>query len=423
VKAIDSTLLNSLRTNDPPLGVLKFFGAIEVFGLSARPMKRASGESLVLATKLIEKGDAIAKEWAADFNAVLNRWRAKPEAPYVLQLFRSAFPGLLRSLRSIKHQPWQEQFIRCLDSYVVSTRSTCFPIVGRHKFLTAIATQKTVANELGIRSERLGELLLQSQTSTTASRSTAMGRSRKYVDPTAVKQVADYLADRISITQAASHLEISSARVAKLISSKVLVRRNNWLSRDDVDRFRSSLSRLSQVSLAGEQSVTLGFALRNWVPVSATADFFQTIIEKRILIFIPQSPSNFSAWLVDGNTLRLWRSSLRQDIREFHSIPEAAIQLGYKQEVVYALVNHGLLRTSMQLLRKRSARCISQVELKKFQTTYVPLSTIAQSQRVVAKQSLEWARSQGMKLATGPLIDGSRQYFVKAKSVPPHMLP
>ena len=133
--SVQPSVLSSLRSGSPPLQVLRFFGAIEVYGLTARPVKRASHTSMAHTIKVLEAGDRVASALQYNSPAVFDRWRLMPEEASALQLFHAAFPGLARALNSLKNKEWQENLLYLLDAYVAGTRSTSFPSVGRNKFL------------------------------------------------------------------------------------------------------------------------------------------------------------------------------------------------------------------------------------------------------------------------------------------------
>jgi hypothetical protein len=394
-----------------------WFGAIDEFGLSEKPLKRASNSSVEIANKLLEKGAEIVRDWPTAFLAKLDLWRCKPDKGTGLQLFRSAFPGLLRRVARLESQLWRDRILAALDNYAVHSRLTAMPIIGRQTFLTRTDSQKAVASELGIRTERLQSILDQSRTAAFV-RSTANGRSRRYIDSAAVAQASAFLASQMSTKQAASYLGLSPPRIEQLIVGKTLLRRDGWLSRSELDAFCTKLlAAARELDTPVSKPVSLSYVLQNWVPVTMTSELFQAIGEGSIS-FRKGETSSVSSWIVEESSIRAWRASLPYLTSEYFSIPESAARLGLKQQVVYGLVNSKLLKTSVQFLRKRRARCITRVEIVNFQKAYVALSSLARRHKIQNKQSVSWAVAQGMKLVTGPSIDGSRQYFVRTESIP-----
>jgi hypothetical protein len=123
-------------------------------------------------------------------------------------------------------------------------------------------------------------------------------------------------------------------------------------------------------------------------------------------------------WTLDESSLLVWHQAKPVGRIKYLSISEAAIRLHLKEQVAYDLVNSGLLKTSVQMLRQRKARAVSTLEVDRFSKSYIPLTVLAARHGVSRKKSFMWSASQEMRLATGPLVDGSRQYFVHAASIP-----
>ena len=94
-------------------------------------------------------------------------------------------------------------------------------------------------------------------------------------------------------------------------------------------------------------------------------------------------------------------------------IPQAAVLLGLKQEVMYHLVRVGLLQTSDQLVGRRKCRVISQHEIRRFSIEVSPLSRLASLNGIDFRSAQRWARERRLELVSGPGIDGGRQFFVR----------
>ncbi|WP_232505815.1 hypothetical protein, partial [Burkholderia thailandensis] len=95
------------------------------------------------------------------------------------------------------------------------------------------------------------------------------------------------------------------------------------------------------------------------------------------------------------------------------SIVEAARRLGVKQEVMYHLINIGLVGTRTGKRRRRTARIVDADELKRFSGQFLPLSTVARAMGISARQAPSWAREHGIEIVTGPSVDGGRQYWIR----------
>lgn len=89
------------------------------------------------------------------------------------------------------------------------------------------------------------------------------------------------------------------------------------------------------------------------------------------------------------------------------SVDQAAKRLGLKQQVVYDLVRLGLLTTIQDHL---PGRRVTQASLDEFQATYISLAEYAKS----VKRAPRWLlQTLPMQPVSGPMIDGSRQYFFR----------
>ena len=92
------------------------------------------------------------------------------------------------------------------------------------------------------------------------------------------------------------------------------------------------------------------------------------------------------------------------------SIPEAAILLRLKQEVVYGLCNRGLIRTGTGgALRGRR---VSREEVERFEKEFfVPSRRFPDRQE--AGRALRRLLGAGVRPLTGPTVDGGRQYVFR----------
>lgn len=95
------------------------------------------------------------------------------------------------------------------------------------------------------------------------------------------------------------------------------------------------------------------------------------------------------------------------------TVPQCAVRLGLKQEVVYHLVRKGLIRTRRARSGRRQAQVVTLAMLHAFEDTYESLSCAAVRAGMDHRRGLQWARANGVALVTGPGVDGGRQYFVR----------
>lgn len=81
---------------DEKLSLLRFIGALDVYGLTGKPLKRASISSAHAESRLIEAGAVITSDGRRAIFALLDRIRAMPSANYAVQTMNEAFPRLTK---------------------------------------------------------------------------------------------------------------------------------------------------------------------------------------------------------------------------------------------------------------------------------------------------------------------------------------
>ena len=99
-----------------------------------------------------------------------------------------------------------------------------------------------------------------------------------------------------------------------------------------------------------------------------------------------------------------WRKNWRQQHGAPLSIPEAAIELGLKQEVVYHLIRRGLLDAK----HVSTGGKVDQQVIQDFREKYVALADLAREKRTSPRHLMSSITAHPV---SGPEVDGGRQYF------------
>lgn len=94
-----------------------------------------------------------------------------------------------------------------------------------------------------------------------------------------------------------------------------------------------------------------------------------------------------------------------------HTLPETAHRLGLKQQVLYHLVNVGLVASTQEQRGSRTIRMVEADERHRFSQTYISAAEIAMHLRTSPRSAVEEMRQQGITPITGPGVDGGRQWF------------
>lgn len=375
--------------------------------------------SMAKLVPLIEEGFRQTQYWPNTFLQTLQQLRRGTPQEQTLQLFRSAFPRILPLIKQLRNPDWEAGILFALREFVMRTAQTPYPITGRQSFLLARSTQKAVATRLGVRTETLAHLLATSSPGGHSSRMTAGGRVRRVIPVATVEALGQALQDRLTVREASQLAGIREERIAQLISSGHLTKCDGWLSRKEFALFVQTCSAngITPPALFSE-SLNLGEALRSWIPVARTGQFFEGLRTGAIRSSWVSSATSFTDVAIDVASLRAWRKEGTISHKQFYSIPQAAMLLGLKQEVVYDLVNQSFLNTEIRMLTQRRARTLSAEEIARFSQEYISLTELAASHGISSKISVAWAMQEGFQLATGPSVDGTRQYFLSRAKLP-----
>ena len=414
-KAMTSACLQALVVDRvAPLSVLIWLGALEKHGLIDKPMKKASRQSMADVVDLAERGATIVADWPGGFFWTLDACRVRGAGSDSLQLLNHSLPGLTRKVRKLSDPLWRGRILKELTAYAAASRSTHAPLVGRNARL-AVASGTTVtsaAKALRIRTEGLSLALDTLADETVMSRRTASGRLRRLVTPQIAQRIQAERQDRIATKTAARLLGMSSDRVEQLVNANVLVRQTGCLSRQACDTLLKSILQMRVHADAPVEAIPLGEALRFWVPVARSSEFVHAVLCGNLKLFTSMTSASIHDTLLDRESLTAWATRPSESVSEWLSIPDCAKRLGVKQEVVYHLARTGLLQTQKAVVKRRTAQVVTLKAIDQFEQRYESLTTAARRAGVDWRQGLNWARSHGLRFASGPGVDGGRQYFL-----------
>ncbi|CAM2341006.1 hypothetical protein BVIET440_20019 [Burkholderia vietnamiensis] len=167
---------------------------------------------------------------------------------------------------------------------------------------------------------------------------------------------------------------------------------------------------------AFEDPVSVADALRLYIPVEASAVFFNRLVNGSVrLVFKPDNAPILRNMFANRNEVRS-AAEMPVEPSSQISIVEAARRLGVKQEVMYHLINKGLVRTRMGKLGHRAARVVDVDDLRTFAEQFLPLFTVAKATGISAREAPSWARLHGIEIVTGPSVDGGRQYWIRRQA-------
>lgn len=401
-----------LEDETVPFPVLLWLGSLALHGLTMKPLKKASRVVLSEVVKLAEAGADIVVGWPGAFHEVLDRCCRNADGPGDLRTMNQALPGFTRRMSKLRDQPWRERIAKELAVYVSASHRSDLPITGRNVPGPRHPTVAQIARELGMRSTSLIAALEQLPEARVAEHSTPGGRRRRLVSAEAVRHVQQQRLDKISIKAATRLTGLSAGRIRQLVDAGLLEQRKGRLSGNAVKGLSQSLLSSGRSFAPDDDAISLRHALRYCVPVSSTSQFILAIREGVLTVFVPDGAKLLSEAIVSEARCRKWAVPLKPTDSDQLTIPECAEILHMKQEVAYHLVRVGLLRVhTAKTGRRRSARMTTAGAVERFKRDYEPLVRLAASAGIDHRSALNWAKSQGIALVSGPSIDGGRQYI------------
>jgi len=226
--------------------------------------------------------------------------------------------------------------------------------------------------------------------------------------------------DYLDMRSAARHLGIKRTRLSHLVAEAVILAdaKPDW-TRSKKWRFRRSeilgfMEQIKQSALPGlseaAATVSLRHALRYWRITNIELSGILLAMRQGEITFTLIEQGRLPDATFDECVLHDWLKLNRESTRGYVFVPAAARLLGLKQEVVYGLVEKGLLAAELIVKRDIPFTRIPLSNLEKFRQTYVPVMQLARQQRTT---SIALMNRLAAKPVTGPKVDGGRQYFFK----------
>lgn len=400
-----------MMSKGAPKEVVDLLGTLCLFGLEDKPGKKAARHDIDSVASRTEAGLAIAKDFPMASQALLGQLRVRPGGPGVLQLLNDAFPGLKCRLDSLLDRYWRDRLNAVLMFYVKASQATLEPIAGRNigPSYTELKTLKDLASAERVRPERLAKVLDAMPAGTLVRRVTAAGRVRRVVSGSRSGAVREALTPAMSCRAAGRTLGLTSRRVSVLKEENLLAS----CTATGIGQLVARLRPRQKSHPLDNGWVSLSAAIRSFVPVAQTANFLRAAIEGQFALRrraqVDPSQSALDAWQVFLQEVKAW---VAESVEGALTVPQLAATLKMKQQVAYHLVGCGLIASASRRGASRKERCVTRADVATFQSRYWALSRLATAAGVGARGSVSWARGQGLRLAVGPSIDGSRQYFV-----------
>lgn len=185
---------------------------------------------------------------------------------------------------------------------------------------------------------------------------------------------------------------------------------SHWYFRKtELQSFRTRLQTLS-ARHAIHDPVTLRNVLQFWqLKAQELRALFNALGSPSLPIEMPAG-TVIPALVFSRSATRLWLEKQRRTTISWVTPSQAAAELGIKEQVVYELISKNLLAADLVPGARAMLKRIPNDSLVAFQQEYVALAVLAKAAKTT---SYQLSKKLDAVPATGPRIDGSRQYFYR----------
>lgn len=410
----ESVMLSAALTVEQRWHLAQFLGALHTYGLEGKPLKKASRSCVKTEMEFVTIGAEILIGGEAAFYELLDCIRVRPTCGVAVQLIGEAFPRFLARLRQHLSQTERDCLLPHIRAYLLASTDSKFPITWRERQLASARADQSHAHCFKIRPKRLSALLTQYGMSPKI-RYTSNDRKMLVVGQVELQRVHQGLANPVSAKAAARRFGLSPARQKELVKAGFIDLQGGKAKSTSYSKL---LQRIADRAIGQEtvfkDGISLRDALRERIPQPLTANFFRLLLNGEITVKILRTEvQHMGDFEVSRQIVMDFLANAKTHRKRYFSIPEAARKLELKQEVLYHLVNHGLIPVTTSTFGRRKSRFIKQIEIERFADRIEPLVRAAARAKVGNRASLEWARKQGLEIVSGPEIDGGRQYFIR----------
>lgn len=389
----------------------RFLGALHNFGLGGKPLKKASRQRENVEQILVTTGAFLIADQLACLD-LFDRLRAPQTGERNVPLLSEAFPRLLTMLRKQLSEAGRQWMLDALNDYVAHSARHGSPVIWERKGVGKRRECKP-CDQQRARNPAVTTMLKRTGAEVPVRR-TRTGRRKFVISSADLQGIRDEQRSQVRPKTAARYAGMSAGRIRALVNAGLIASAQGRINLRSVDRLLGNIATSCSGDIAAlDDPICLAEALRLYVPVSGSTAFFTALVEKGIgLATEPGKTPALRNIFID----RRKASCIARGLAETGSpisVVEAARLLGVKQEVMYHLINKGLLRTHTGKLGRRTARVVDASDLRNFTKQFLPLLAVAKQAGISTRAAPNWARQHGIEIVTGPSVDGSRQYWIR----------
>lgn len=394
--------------------VARFLGALAQFGLQGKPLKKASRQTENTDQLLVTVGASLTADQSTCFE-LLDRLRAPQAGVNNVPLLSEVFPRLLTMVRKQLSEAERHFMLDLLEAYVGNSSLHGSAVLWERKG-DSLRLDKDSRGRHKVRNPAIATMLAQTGL-TVPVRRTRGGRHKFVISHADLRDLRKTQRSLVPLKTAARYAGMSTRRIQALTQASLITSTEARIDIRSVDRlFGNIVAACVRDVSAFADPVSLAEALRLYVPIEASAAFFNQLTKGavRLLFESNKVPALRDIYVDRGEVIAA--AQVPTESSSGISIVDAARRLGVKQEVMYHLINIGLLRTRTGKLRRRPARVVDTGDLQEFTEQFQPLFSMAKAIGLSAREAPDWARQQGIEIVTGPSVDGGRQYWIRRQA-------
>jgi predicted DNA-binding transcriptional regulator AlpA len=240
-----------------------------------------------------------------------------------------------------------------------------------------------------------------------------------------VEGLVSTLDDGISLMEAASALGLTKQRLLNLLpiiypgAKKLGVQGCPWsIPRTWIAQWEHLICSQRSIEHADSTQVELKYLLRYWPWTNAQVGKLINDIFSGTICPIGTLESNqgISALIFDKTQLNKWFIYQSAVPCEELTLPEAAVRMGVKQEVIYSLVRSALLQTTLRRTGRRAEQRVKFTQLEAFENQYVFGRDIAKTFGCSPRKVAALLEQSNVKPVAGPRNNNCRQLvFIRAE--------
>jgi hypothetical protein len=239
------------------------------------------------------------------------------------------------------------------------------------------------------------------------------------IDKSILYNVIPHPNDYLDLKSTSLALGLKRSRIRQLVAGGVLVseKRPNWMNskrwlfkRNEVSQFVLKLRQVSENSSIQGESVTLNYALQYWRGMTDELCALLRAVKAREIPYYLSSDGLLRDIIFNKQILHTWLQKKRISEKNWVTGQAAARILKLKLEVLYELVDKGLIEAILVPKGGKTLKQIPQKSLDRFQAEFISLAELARKQKTSSNALLKRMNTAAV---CGPKVDGCRQYFFR----------